>query len=67
MADELLIRINRTIELIRMYDIGIKQAKSLDAPLYLIESKNRMKLQLVNELMELLAEMDVNVDLRIAA
>jgi hypothetical protein len=66
-ADELLIRINRTIELIRMYDNGIKQAKELEAPLYLVESKNRMKSQLVGELMSLLAEMDVEVELKIAA
>jgi hypothetical protein len=66
-ADELLLRINRTIELIRLYDNGIKQAKELDAPVYLIQSKQRMKGQLVDELKELLAEMDVQVDLKIAA
>ena len=66
-TDELLIRINRTIELIRVYDNGIKQAKELEAPIYLIESKERMKEQLVNELMTLLAEMDVQFVLKIAA
>jgi hypothetical protein len=66
-TDELLIRINRTIELIRVYDNGIKQAKGQEAPVYLIESKERKKSQLVNELMDLLAEMDVQFELKIAA
>ena len=66
-TDELLIRINRTIELIRLYDNGIKQAKSLEAPEYLIESKLRMKGQLVEELKDLLSEMDIDADLKIAA
>ena len=66
-TDELLIRINRTIELIRVYDNGIKHAKTLEAPIYLIESKERMKSQLVNELMTLLTEMDVQFELKIAA
>ena len=66
-TDELLLRINRTIELIRVYDNGIKQAKVLEAPVYLIESKERMKSQLVSELMALLAEMDVQFELKIAA
>lgn len=66
-ADELLMRINRTVELIRVYDNGIKQAKTLEAPIYLIESKERMKSQLVSELIALLAEMDVQFELKIAA
>ncbi len=66
-ADELLIRINRTIELIRVYNNGIKQAKGLEAPVYLIESNERMKSQLVSELMALLAEMDISFELKIAA
>ena len=66
-TDELLIRINRTIELIRLYDNGIKQAKSLEVPKYLIESKLRMKGQLVDELKDLLSEMDIDADLKIAA
>ena len=65
--DTLLTRINRTIELIRMYDNGIKQAQSLDAPPYLIESKQRMKTQLATELITLLAEMDIQFEMKAAA
>jgi hypothetical protein len=65
--DELLTRITRTIELIKMYNTGIKQAMSMDAPLYLIESKKRMKTQLVTELISLLDEIDVQFELKQAA
>ena len=65
--DELLTRITRTIELIKMYNTGIKQAMSMDAPLYLIESKQRMKTQLVTELISLLDEIDVQFELKQAA
>lgn len=65
--DELLTRINRTVELIKMYTTGIKQAMSMEAPLYLIESKQRMKAQLVAELITLMAELDVQFELKQAA
>ena len=65
--DELLTRITRTVELIKMYSTGIKQALSMDAPAYLIESKQRMKTQLVTELITLLAEIDVQFELKQAA
>ena len=65
--DELLTRITRTVELIKMYSLGIRQAISMDAPLYLVESKQRMKTQLVTELIMLLAEIDVQFELKQAA
>ena len=65
--DELLTRITRTIELIKMYSTGIRQALSMEAPPYLIESKQRMKSQLVTELITLLAEIDVQFELKQAA
>ena len=65
--DELLTRITRTVELIKMYSIGIRQALSMEAPPYLIESKQRMKSQLVTELITLLAEIDVQFELKQAA
>ena len=68
--DELLTRITRitrTVELIKMYSLGIRQAVSMDAPLYLVESKQRMKTQLVAELITLLAEIDVQFELKQAA
>jgi hypothetical protein len=65
--DELLTRITRTVELIKMYSTGIRQAMSMEAPLYLIESKERMKTELVSELITLLAEIDVQFELKQAA
>jgi hypothetical protein len=52
---------------IRLYDNGIKQAKSLEASEYLIESKLRMKGQLVDELKDLLSEIDMDADLKTEA
>lgn len=65
--DELLTHIMRTVELIKMYSTGIKQALSMEVPDYLIESKQRMKSQLVKELIALLAEIDVQFELKHAA
>ena len=66
-SDQLLARVHRTIELIRLYDNGIKQAVELDAPTYLIESKKRMKTQLVREFMTLMTDMNVKFELNEAA
>ena len=65
--DVLLFRINHTIELIKKYDSNVKQAIALNAPTHLIEAKQKMKAQLVNELIALMAEMDVQFELKQAA
>jgi hypothetical protein len=65
--DMLLLRINRTVELIHTFDKGIRLSKSLDAPKSLIEQDEEMKSRLVNELLTLLSEMNINVELKIAA
>jgi hypothetical protein len=66
-ADQLLAQLHRTIDLIQMYDSGIQKALELDAPAYLIESKQRMKSQLVGEFLSLMSEMNVNLTLKEAA
>lgn len=65
--DMLLMRINRTVELIHTFDNGIKLSKSLNAPKSLIEQDEEMKMRLVNELLTLLGEMNIHVELKIAA
>jgi hypothetical protein len=66
-TDQLMAQLHRTIDLIRMYEIGIQKAIELDAPAYLIESKERMKTQLVSEFLSLMGEMNVNLTLKEAA
>jgi hypothetical protein len=60
-TDTLLAQLHRTIDLIRMYDNGIQQAIQLEAPAYLIESKERVKSQLVHDFLSLMAEMNVKL------
>lgn len=65
--DVLLIRINRTLELISTFEKGIQLCKSLNAPKSLIQQDVDMKTRLVNELVELLKEMNIYVELKAAA
>jgi hypothetical protein len=65
--DVLLLRINRTLELINMFEKGIRLSESLDAPKSIIAQDEDMKTRLVNELVDLLAEMNVHLSLKTAA
>jgi hypothetical protein len=63
----LLMRISHTVELIKKYDLGIKQAVLLRADPELIEGWQMMKARYVTDLIELMAEMDVDLELKTAA
>jgi hypothetical protein len=65
--DVLLMRINRTVELINMFEKGIRLSESLDAPKSMIAQDEDMKSRLVHELVDLLAEMNVHLSLKSAA
>jgi hypothetical protein len=65
--DVLLLRIYRTLELINMFEKAIRLSESLDAPKSIIAQDEEMKTQLVNELVDLLAEMNVHLSLKTAA
>jgi hypothetical protein len=64
--ETLLIRITRTLQLIHIFEKGIQLSHSLDAPKSLIEQDEAIKTRLVKELLALLAEMNVNLVLKVA-
>ena len=65
--EKLLMRINYTIEQIQKYDSGIKQAVLLSAEPFVIEGWQMMKARSVARLIKMMAEMDVDLELKTAA
>jgi hypothetical protein len=64
--ETLLVRINRTLQLIHIFEKGIQLSYSLGAPKSLIEQDEALKMGLIKELLALLAQMNVNLVLKVA-
>ena len=62
--DALILQINDAIHQIKKYDMALKQTIQLGSPLDLIEKRRKKKAQLVADLITLMAEMDVNLEVK---